>query len=239
MTGSFDLRGFSARNLARSTSARGFNHQLMDWSLSDWMVATLGELGEAANVLKKLNRVRDRTPGNAETPQELEQALADEIADTYIYLDLFCQAASIDLPTAITSKFERTSKKIGYEDSRPRAPGHTDLMISPEAIDEVLACGHHHSLGVRNVESGEVFCEFCEMRSERNDALKMEEHNRARAEAAEAKLAKAREALEKSRVFVNAEFLRRASGDDESYDEDEQAIPLLNSISAALKEIGE
>jgi hypothetical protein len=45
---------------------------------------------------------------------------------------------------------------------------------------------------------------------------------------------KLREALERARVYVNAEFLRRAAGDDESYDE--QAIPLLNTIDAALKE---
>ena len=68
------------------------------------------------------------------------------------------------------------------------------------AAERKLACGHHHSLGVRNIESGVVFCELCEARSELRDALKMEEHNRARAEAAEAKLANAREALEKAKL---------------------------------------
>lgn len=29
------------------------------WSLSDWFTAAMGELGEAANVAKKLNRERD------------------------------------------------------------------------------------------------------------------------------------------------------------------------------------
>jgi hypothetical protein len=56
-------------------------------------------------------------------------------------------------------------------------------------------------------------------------------------DAAIAALRTAGEALEKTRVFVNAEFLRRAAGDDESYDEDEQAIPLLHVIDAALAEI--
>ena len=52
-----------------------------------------------------------------------------------------------------------------------------------------------------------------------------------------AALVKAGEALEKSRVFTNGEFLRRSAGDDESYDEDEQAIPLLCVLDAALTEI--
>ena len=110
----FDMRQFSAENFTRCTAANGFNHPLSGWSLSDWMVATLGELGEASNVLKKLNRVRDGIPGNAETPEQPLASLADEVADTFIYLDLFCQAAKIDLPRAIRSKFDRTSQKIGY-----------------------------------------------------------------------------------------------------------------------------
>ena len=78
------------------------------------MVALTGELGEAANVLKKLNRCRDGIPGNDKSEDELRAQLADKLADTYIYLDLLAQAIGVDLPTAIRSKFNRTSKKIGY-----------------------------------------------------------------------------------------------------------------------------
>lgn len=110
----FDLRAFSAENRERCESPQGFNHGLNDWSLSDWMTATLGEMGEAANVLKKMNRVRDGIPGNKETLPELQGAFADELADTFIYLDLLAQAAGIDLPIAVRDKFDRTSAKIGY-----------------------------------------------------------------------------------------------------------------------------
>ncbi len=55
---------FAAVNRHRSESPKGFNSPLGAWSLSDWMTATLGELGEAANVVKKLNRHRDGMPGN-------------------------------------------------------------------------------------------------------------------------------------------------------------------------------
>lgn len=109
------VKTFSERNRERCESPRGFNHRLDSWSLSDWMTATAGELGEAANVVKKLNRVRDGIPGNAETPEQLRQMLADELADVAIYLDLLAQAAGYDLETIRDAKFAKTSRKIGYE----------------------------------------------------------------------------------------------------------------------------
>lgn len=112
---------FSQLNRHRCESQEGFGHALSSWSLSDWTTATLGELGEAANIVKKLNRVRDGIPGNAETETELRAALADEIADTAIYLDLLAQAAGFNLETIRDAKFAKTSKKIGYAppDSSP------------------------------------------------------------------------------------------------------------------------
>lgn len=108
---------FSVFNRRRCESPDGFNHRLADWSLSDWMTAVAGELGEAANVAKKLNRVRDGIPGNEETPEELRQKLADEIADTFIYLDLLAQSQGFSIQDAVLNKFQRTSKKIGYDDA--------------------------------------------------------------------------------------------------------------------------
>lgn len=107
---------FSERNRTRCESPNGFNHRLDSWSLSDWMTATAGELGEAANIIKKLNRVRDGIPGNAETPEQLRQALAEEIADVAIYLDLLAQAAGFDLEAIREDKFTKTSRKIGYNE---------------------------------------------------------------------------------------------------------------------------
>lgn len=110
---------FSERNLQRSESPKGFNHKLNSWSLSDWITAVMGELGEAANIVKKLNRVRNGIPGNTESPEELRKMLADELADTYIYLDLLIQAAGFDTETIVESKFGKTSAKIGYKGWRP------------------------------------------------------------------------------------------------------------------------
>ena len=109
---SMTFQKFSALNHARCRD--GFNHNLSDWSPSDWMTATMGELGEAANVVKKLNRVRDGINGNKETEDALRAKLAAEIADTFIYLDLMAQALGIDLESAVTRTFDAKSKEIGY-----------------------------------------------------------------------------------------------------------------------------
>lgn len=110
---------FSQRNRIRCESPKGFNHELDSWSLSDWMAAVTGEVGEAANIIKKLNRVRDNIPGNdprTESPEHLHENLAYELADIAIYLDLLAQAAGFDLEEVREIKFQKTSKKIGYKE---------------------------------------------------------------------------------------------------------------------------
>lgn len=110
-----NMHEFSERNLKRCESPDGFNHSLDSWSLSDWFTATMGELGEAANVAKKLNRYRDGiTQSNSETKEELEKQLWREVADTFIYLDLLARAAGFSLANAVEMKFQETSRKIGY-----------------------------------------------------------------------------------------------------------------------------
>ena len=108
-----DMKIFGIINRTRCESPCGFNHKLSSWSLSDWITATMGELGEAANIVKKLNRVRDGVPGNQETEEQLRAALRHEIADVFIYLDLLAQAAGVDLEEAVREKFNLTSDKIG------------------------------------------------------------------------------------------------------------------------------
>ena len=54
-------------------------------------------------------------------------------------------------------------------------PAALPLPADPHAEQiAALPCGHHHSLGVRNIESNVVFCELCEARDELRDALTME-----------------------------------------------------------------
>ncbi len=105
---------FSIRNRNRCESPNGFNHRLSSWTGSDWFTAIMGELGEAANIQKKLNRVRDGITGNKETVKQLKAKLRSELADTYIYLDLLCQSHDIDLFDAVSETFDAKSKEIGY-----------------------------------------------------------------------------------------------------------------------------
>lgn len=105
---------FSAKNRRRCESPRGFNHSLDSWSLWDWFTATMGELGEAANVAKKLNRVRDGIRGNKVGVEELREKLAQEVADTFIYLDLLAQAAGLSMGEIVRKTFDAKSRELGY-----------------------------------------------------------------------------------------------------------------------------
>lgn len=108
------LRDFALLNKRRCEAADGFNHAINEWSLSDWMTALTGELGEAANIIKKMNRHRDGVTNTGDpSMQELRVMLAKELADIDIYLDLMYQRVGIDRPAAIRSKFNETSEKIG------------------------------------------------------------------------------------------------------------------------------
>ncbi len=83
-----------------------------DWTLSDWVLATVGELGELANVLKKIKRgdYNDR-PGDA------AQDAADEIADVQIYLSILAyrMRAELGIPEyeeCIVHKFNVVSERV-------------------------------------------------------------------------------------------------------------------------------
>jgi NTP pyrophosphatase (non-canonical NTP hydrolase) len=76
-----------------------------DWGLSQWSNAVLGELGEAANIIKKVDR------GDM-TMDEARPILADELADVMIYLDILAFRCGVDLGDATISKFNRVSRHI-------------------------------------------------------------------------------------------------------------------------------
>jgi NTP pyrophosphatase (non-canonical NTP hydrolase) len=105
---------FSQANRERCESPLGFNHPINAWSTSDWMTATMGELGEAANVVKKLNRVRDGVPGNKVSADELRVQLRKELGDVFVYLDLMCQSLGFSVADAAAEVFNSKSAEIGY-----------------------------------------------------------------------------------------------------------------------------
>lgn len=68
-----------------------------------------GEVGEACNVIKKLERERMGMPGSRATVDEL----ANELADVLICADLIAAHYGVDLEAAVQRKFNATSEKVG------------------------------------------------------------------------------------------------------------------------------
>lgn len=86
------------------------------WSLSDWAVAVMGELGELCGDIKCLNRSRDGLVGNKKTDEELRASIPKEIADVFTYLDLLAEAAGVNLTNATRGKFNEISERNGFPD---------------------------------------------------------------------------------------------------------------------------
>jgi NTP pyrophosphatase (non-canonical NTP hydrolase) len=70
-----------------------------------------GEVGEACNVIKKLERERMGIRGSRDTVDHL----AEELADIVICTDLIAAAYGIDLDRAVARKFNATSEKVGLK----------------------------------------------------------------------------------------------------------------------------
>lgn len=104
------LRGANRARLPQFKNARGeaahSDPNGFDWSLCDWMTAFTGEVGEAANIVKKIRR------GDI-TLAEARPALKKEIADCLTYLDLLAFNAGIDLSAATVEKFNEISRRVG------------------------------------------------------------------------------------------------------------------------------
>ena len=77
-----------------------------DWLLSGWSNAVLGELGEAANIIKKVER------GDLSL-DEARGALAKELADAVTYLDILAFRSGIDLGDAVLGKWNEISRRVG------------------------------------------------------------------------------------------------------------------------------
>lgn len=83
------------------------------WTAADWSNALAGEVGELCNFIKK---VRRHETGLGEesynTPDlaTLKEAIRDEIADVFLYLDLVAAHFRLNLYECIAPKFNRVSE---------------------------------------------------------------------------------------------------------------------------------
>lgn len=76
-----------------------------DWTPGEWVCAVTGELGELANMIKKVRR------GDL-TMDEARLAIADELADVVTYLDILAMQCGVDLGEAVVNKFNKTSDRV-------------------------------------------------------------------------------------------------------------------------------
>lgn len=77
-----------------------------DWSPAQWLQAVIGELGEYANVMKKVER------GDL-TAEEAKPLIEKELADVMTYLDILAFRVSVDLSKAVEQKFNEVSERVG------------------------------------------------------------------------------------------------------------------------------
>lgn len=112
MSLTFDvLRAANRSRIPEYKNAKGETYHLpdgADWSPNDWATATMGELGEAANILKKVRR------GDM-TMDEARPKLAKEFADVVTYLDILALNCGVDLGRATIDKFNEVSARVGAE----------------------------------------------------------------------------------------------------------------------------
>lgn len=95
-----------------------------EWSVTDWFTATTGELGEAANAVKKLRRVQMGAVNINEEGRhltEVEQAARvaqHELADTFIYMVILSEElrklGAPEFSRAIRYAFNRKSEEYGF-----------------------------------------------------------------------------------------------------------------------------
>ena len=104
------LRGANTARLPQFKNSKGLPAHSeadgSDWCLAQWCNAVTGELGEAANIIKKVDR------GDL-TLDEARPSLAKEFADIVTYLDILAIRAGIDLGKATMDKFNEVSVRVG------------------------------------------------------------------------------------------------------------------------------
>jgi NTP pyrophosphatase (non-canonical NTP hydrolase) len=100
-------------NLAALRNANAARQQ--EWDPNDAITLAYrgnelaGEVGEACNVIKKLERERLGIRGSRAS----NAMLAEELADVLVCVDLTAMQAGIDLDAALRAKFNSTSEKYG------------------------------------------------------------------------------------------------------------------------------
>lgn|SRR3990167_574476 len=83
-----------------------------DWNIAMWTNAMAGEVGEACNLAKKIERGDFGPPHTANYLKAMHK-LAKELADVVIYADLACFRCDWNLDDVVIEKFNEVSDRVG------------------------------------------------------------------------------------------------------------------------------
>ncbi|WP_225982980.1 MULTISPECIES: MazG-like family protein [Pseudomonas syringae group] len=140
--GVLELDGLSFQQLRQANVKRlaSSKYKLCEqnWQPAHWMNALTGEVGECANIIKKVDR----------GDYSLEAALpniARELADIQCYLDILAFKLGIDLGAATVSKFDEVSERIG-------SPIRLGKPVKKPEVCE--ACNGNREIFYRGLEDG-------------------------------------------------------------------------------------
>lgn len=98
-----------------------------DWKLTQWSNAVLGELGELANLLKKVER-------GDYTLDEVRQEVADELCDVATYLDILAHRCGVQLDVAILKKWNEVSDRVGSDVRLEAGMAAEERVMTPEGL---------------------------------------------------------------------------------------------------------
>jgi len=101
-----NLSELRAANAARMTSPELYR-SCAEWNEADWALSLCGEVGELANMIKKVRR------GDISVD---DPAIGEELADVLVYLDILSYYLGFDLSLETIAKFNKTSDKVGSEE---------------------------------------------------------------------------------------------------------------------------
>lgn len=100
------LRKANLRREPDFKDAKGNRIKHEEWTHERWMLAVFGELGEAANEIKKYLR-------GDYTEEEFKVKVGREFADVLTYLDLLAHKCGVRLDDALIEKFNEVSVRVG------------------------------------------------------------------------------------------------------------------------------
>lgn len=88
----------------------------MGWGSAHWLAPLVAALGGVCSTIKQINRVRQGIAGNKPGTSlgTLEADYAEGMSRSVCFLEHLANKCGIVLSDAVVSKFEETSKRIGY-----------------------------------------------------------------------------------------------------------------------------